>query len=189
MPRIEEVFVFNIVASFCTIAFSNLTHYKTFWKYMSYKNHVCPSGFRVMAPDSQTDYERIYGRTDGHTWCLKDTRDAFSKGHAICWSNIRLEKQRLRPQVCKNWRQYRNQTLSFNSRHLRHLIPAQQKMQHLRISWKNQCIWRLNFCQIIKYCSSFRMNQKRFILLSIDLWRQKMVELWFCPIPLKRDNL
>ena len=34
------------------------------------------------------------------------------------------------------------------------------KMQHLRISWRNPCIWRLDFCQIIKSCSCFWMDHK-----------------------------
>ena len=50
--------------------------------------------------------------------------------------------------------------LYFNSRHPQHRFSAQRKMQHLRISWRNPCIWRLDFCQIIKSCSCFRMDHK-----------------------------
>ena len=50
--------------------------------------------------------------------------------------------------------------LYFNSRHPRHWFSAQLKMQHLRISWRNPCIWRLDFCQIIKSCSCFLMDHK-----------------------------
>ena len=50
--------------------------------------------------------------------------------------------------------------LYFNARHPQHRFSAQRKMQHLRISWRNPCIWRLDFCQIIKSCSCFWMDHK-----------------------------
>ena len=50
--------------------------------------------------------------------------------------------------------------LYFNSRHFQHWFSTQRKMQHLRISWRNPCIWRLDFCQIIKSCSCFWMDHK-----------------------------
>ena len=48
----------------------------------------------------------------------------------------------------------------FNSRYPRHRFWAQRKMQHLRISWRNPCSLRLDFCLIIKSCSCFWMVHK-----------------------------
>ena len=50
--------------------------------------------------------------------------------------------------------------LCFSARHPQHRFSAQRKMQHLGISWRNPCIWRLDFCQIIKSCSCFWMDHK-----------------------------
>ena len=74
-----------------------------------------------------------------------------------------------------------------NSQHPCHLFLAQRKRQHLRISWRKPCIWRLDFCYIIKSCSCFWIDQKvcGFQAFWIDLWRQKVATLWFCPLPLK----
>ena len=50
--------------------------------------------------------------------------------------------------------------LYFNSRHHQHRFSAQRKMQHLRFSWRNPCIWKVDFCQIIKSYSCFWMDHK-----------------------------
>ena len=62
--------------------------------------------------------------------------------------------------------------LYFNSRHPRHRFSAQRKMQHLCIAWRDPCFWRLDFCQIIKSCSGFWMDQKSKQVYSlIDRFR------------------
>ena len=83
--------------------------------------------------------------------------------------------------------------LYFNSRHPQHWFSAQRKMQHLRISWRNPCIWRLDFCQIIKSCSCFWMDHKSKQVCSlIDRFMTSegsLATCGFCLLPLKRGNL
>ena len=92
-------------------------------------------------------------------------------------------------------RMSKQKTLYFNSRHPRHLFSAQRKLQHLRISWRNPCIWRLEFCTIIKSCSCFWIDHKSKKRLqfnrsiSIDLWRHKVETRCFCTLLIKRGNL
>ena len=46
-------------------------------------------------------------------------------------------------------------------------ILGTTEIQHLRISWRNPCIWRLDFCQIIKSCSCFWMDHKSKQIFSL----------------------
>ena len=56
-----------------------------------------------------------------------------------------------------------------SSRINRHLFSAQPKIQHLCIYPRNPSIWRLIFCNIIKYCSSLSMDHKsESICATID---------------------
>ena len=46
------------------------------------------------------------------------------------------------------------------------------KMQHLGISWRNSCIWRLDFCKIIKSSCCFWMDHKpKNVCSLIDRFR------------------
>ena len=98
----------------------------------------------------------------------------------------RSGKNSIRCQTCAKTEGHMALELYFNSRHPQHRFSAQQKMQHLRISWRNPCIWRPGFCQIIKYCFCFWMDHKSKQVYSlIDLWRQ-VATRWICPLSLKR---
>ena len=86
---------------------------------------------------------------------------SLSAGRAMCWRLIWVENTAYSAKLVPK------QTTKSN--YPRHLLPAQWKMQHLRISWRNPCIWRLDFCQIIKSCSCFWMDhksKKRFSLID-----------------------
>ena len=54
-----------------------------------------------------------------------------------------------------------------SSRINRHIFSAQPKIQHLCIYPRNPSIWRLIFCNIIKYCSSFWMDHKSESICAI----------------------
>ena len=82
-------------------------------------------------------------------------------------------------------------TCYFNSRHPQHWFSAQQKMQHLHISWRNPCIWSLDYQVLFLLLNGPQIETSLLIdpSISIDLWCQKVASHWFCPLPLKRGNL
>ena len=75
-------------------------------------------------------------QTDGWTNIMFIER-SLSTDREMCWRSIRMEKQHT-------------------------VLPflGTTENQHLRISWRKPCIWRLDFCKIIKYCSCSWMDHK-----------------------------
>ena len=132
------------------------THCMTCWKWSSYKHRVCPE-------------ERMDGRTN-----TMFIGRSLSTGHACNVLKVNLSewKNSIRCQTYVKTEDHSELKLYFNSRHSQHWLSAQRKMQQLRISWRNLCIWRLDFCQIIKSCSCFWMDHKSKQVYSfIDRFR------------------
>ena len=126
----------------------------------------CPHGMR-----------EVLGSSLGRAMCF------FLLCHKPEWKNS------IRCQTYAKTEDHIDLKLYFSSQHPRHLFSAQRKMQHLHISWRNPCVWGIDFCWIIKSCSCFWMDHKSKKVWSIDLWRQKVATRWICPLPLKRGNL
>ena len=87
------------------------------------------------------------------------------------------DKNNIRCQMYAKTEDHIELKLYFKSRYPHHRFSAQQKMQHLRISWRNPCIWRLDICQIIQSCSYFWMDHKLKQASSLIDWFQSMYDV------------
>ena len=99
---------------------------------------------------------RTDGRTDKHDVCRTIT---FNRSCNVLKVNL-SGKNNIWCQTYSKTEDHIELKLYFNSLHPQHRCSEQWKMQHLRISWRNPCIWRLDFCQIVKSCSCFWMDHK-----------------------------
>ena len=110
-----------------------------------------PTFINGLRKDGRTDV-----RTGGRTNTVFIGR-SLSTGRAVCSTGREGKSESENSILCQTYAKTDDHIelkLCFSSRYPRHLFPAQRKMQHLRVSWRNQCIWRLDFCQIIKSCST-----------------------------------
>ena len=171
--------MFNILITFILLYLSRLTTKPTkwhvrpaktqinlgirpFWSESSLSTWVNLRSLAIIRAHSEASDQT--GRMPRLIWVFAGRKDYFvgfvMRRCVLCVEGKSEWKNSIRCQTYAKTEDHIELKLYFNSRHPQHRFSAQQNMQHLRISWRNPCIWRLDFCQIINSCSCFRMDHK-----------------------------
>ena len=126
--------------------------YRHSWKYciwcsLEIWNKILSYSVKLKYPlfllNSTDIFQAVVGSTnslmDGRTWCLY----GHSQQVMQCVEGKSGWKMIIRCQSCAKTDENIALKLCFSSEHPHHLFPVLRKMQHLRISWRKPCSWRL----------------------------------------------